>query len=91
MKRKNSSTLTRLVNAVSSLALLVSLIVLFVWGFGIIAISTTVASTCCLVVPVVLSGDAVLEILAGIVEAFVEGIVAVIEGIVSAITGIFSF
>ena len=90
MKRNHRSLLLRIVNAISSLVFVISVVYLFVWGIGVLAVSSTVIAFCFIATPVVIAGEGVLDSILGIVEAFIDGLLAIIEGISNVISGILS-
>jgi hypothetical protein len=58
-------------------------------GFHIAALALLLSATAGVVIPVVLSGVGILEMLSGIFEAMLDGIMAVFEAIADFFTGLF--
>lgn len=85
MKRKDRKLLFRVVNALSSIVLVVSCVYLLFWGLSAAAITTAVVSVCCIGGPVVMSGESTLEIILGIFEALFHAVIDATIGIVEAI------
>ncbi len=79
----------RALNALCAVALLSCVVGMIVFGFHAAAMAFVALSLAGVAPPVVLNGEGILEILAGIVEAVVDGVLAIIEGIASAVAGIF--
>ncbi|MCH8499188.1 MAG: hypothetical protein LAT63_11985 [Marinobacter sp.] len=90
MAKKTKSPLVKLVNAVCSLALFVSIAYLAIAGFSITVASTLAVACMGLAGPAVVGEHGILEMLTAFVEAVVEGVVAVVEAISSVISALFS-
>ncbi|MCW8877175.1 MAG: hypothetical protein OQK04_07425 [Kangiellaceae bacterium] len=90
MKRTKSSKKLKILNAICSLVLIVALFYLVSGGIELAAFGVMTAAIIGVAIPVVIAGGGVLEIIFGIFEALLEGVVAIVEGILGLISGIFS-
>jgi hypothetical protein len=90
LARKDKEVKLRALNAVCSSLLVGAIIYALIASFDLIAISIISASLVGAAIPVVLSGEGILEIIIGVFEAIFEGIVELFAGIVEVISSIFS-
>ena len=90
MNRKEKDLRLRIVNAVCGLLLCIAIIYALVAGFDLLAIGLIASSTIGAAVPVVLAGEGVLEIIVGVLEALLEGVVEIFSAIFGAISNIFN-
>lgn len=79
----------RALNALCVIALLCSITFMLIAGFHFAAIAVVALSLASIATPVVVSGEGIVEMVTGIVEALVDGVIAIIEAIANAIAGIF--
>lgn len=87
MSRKNTPLKRRVISAISSVALIVTSGFVLVAGFNMVSsvvLAVVILSICA---PVIVDGGSILEVISGIVEAFVEGIMIVVD----AVASLFSF
>jgi len=77
----------RILASVSSIALIVSLVVLLIAGSNVAATLIAIAAFGGLAGPAVVAGDSVIECLSGILELFVEGIAEIFAAIGSIFSG----
>lgn len=89
MARKDKSLKLRVFNAVCSTILISAIGYAIIVSWDVFAMGFITASIIGASVPVVLSGEGALEIVLGIFEVLIEGIVELFAGILSAISGIF--
>ena len=89
MKKKNSPTMIKALNAVAVLVLLVALTCILIWGYTATVISMLLGSVCCLAAPVVINSGGITELFTGIFEAFIEGCSVLIDAVVNAFSSIF--
>jgi hypothetical protein len=87
MNRRERPLKKRIISAVSSLALVATGGYVLVAGFTMISSIMLALVLLNICGPVVLDGGGVFEVLTGVVEAFVEGIMIVVD----AIASLFSF
>lgn len=88
MDRENRSLQIRAFNCICSLVLIGSLIYILIVGLEKVAAALLVLSVVSAATPVVFAGGNMLEILVGILEALLEGIMLIVEGIVGIVSGI---
>ena len=87
-KPKRSPAL-RLLNALCATALIAAVIFMLVAGFHFGTVAVAALAVASVATPVVISGVGIVEMLTGLVEALVDGVLAIIECIVSAISALF--
>ena len=87
-KPKRSPAL-RLFNALCATALIAAVIFILVAGFHSGAMAMAALAIASVAVPVVIGGEGIADVLTGLVEALVDGVIAIIECIVGAISGLF--
>ena len=86
---KKKSIYLRLFNTVCSLTFIGAACYLFFAGMDLLAMGIFASSLAALTAPVVVDGGSVVEVLVGIVEAFVEGLALIVEAISSFLGSIF--
>lgn len=90
MKRKERPVLLRVVNAISALVFAFSLVFMLVWGVSLAVVSSAVLAFCCIVAPIAVAGEGLLEILSGSMEALFHAVIDAVVGIFEAISNAFS-
>ena len=90
MKRKERKLLLRIINAISSVALVISSIHLYFWGLSIAAVSGVVVAACCIGGPIVVAGEGAVEVFMGLVEVLFHAVIDALIGIFEAIGNAFS-
>jgi len=88
--KKEKSRMLRMLNSICSGVLISSLVYMLVVGFEFYAMTVMLAAIVGAGAPVVASEDSILEMLTGLFEAIIEGVMAVVSGIVSVISGLFN-
>ncbi len=86
---KKKSIYLRLFNTVCSLSIIVAACYLFFAGMDLLARGILASSLAAMTAPVVFDGGSVVEVLVGIAEAFVEGLVLIFEEIGNIFNSIF--
>ena len=87
MRKKNKSLPRRLFNSIGSLALIGSGGYLLFSGINLIASSVLITAFVLIIVPIATDGGSIFEIVAGIFEAIIDGLVSLVEAVMS----VFSF
>lgn len=87
MNRKDKPLLKRILGTISSFVLIGACGYIFFVGMNLLVGFLLVASILSVATPVVIDGGSLGEIISGVVEAFIEGVM----GIIDAISSIFSF
>ena len=87
MKRKEKPITKRLLSTVSSLALIGASGYMFFAGVNLISGAILAIALISICSPVIIDGGGIIEVISGIFEAFIEGIM----GVIDAITSIFNF
>ncbi|VUD69451.1 hypothetical protein TDB9533_04821 [Thalassocella blandensis] len=87
-RRNNKSIQIKAFNAVCSILLISSIIYILFAGFEVIATGILITSLAASAVPVVVAGEGLVEILVGILEALLEGVMVVVECIASIFSGL---
>lgn len=86
--KENRSLMIRVFNAIFSLIFIVSLVSVLFFGFEKFAIGLLALSVVSVATPVVLATEeGILDILIGIFEAFIEGVMAIVGCISDFISG----
>ena len=80
----------RFLNSFCAFALLGCVIYIIFAGFQAAAVGFALLALASVAVPVAMGGDGILEILSGILEALVEGVLGIFETIADFISGLFS-
>jgi hypothetical protein len=78
----------RAFNAVCATILFVSGLYILFAGMQIVAVAALLCATVGVAIPVVLSGAGILEMLTGIAEAILDGIMAIFDAIASFFSGV---
>lgn len=86
---KKKSIYLRLFNTLCSLTIIGAACYLIFAGMDLLAMGILASSLAAMTAPVVIDGGSVIEVLAGIVEAFVEGLALIVDGISSLLGSIF--
>lgn len=90
MKVKNErSAGLRTFNALCAIVLLIAGLYILIAGFQIVAVAALVCAAAGVATPVVISGDGLLEMISGIFEAILDGIMGILEAIGSFFSGLF--
>ncbi len=84
MKRKDQPLYLRIIGSVASFALVAACLYVFFAGFSVIAGAVMVVAMLSIGGPVAVGGEGLIDVFAGIVEAFIQGIASVFEAIASA-------
>ena len=87
MKRKEKPFGKRLLSTVSSFAFIGACGYMFFAGANLIAGTVLAIALLSICSPVIIDGGSIIEVIGGIFEAFIEGLM----GVVDAISSIFSF
>ena len=90
MRNKEKRSLgLRFLNSFCALALLICIAYMVFAGFQAVVIGVALLALGGLAVPVAMEGEGLVEIIIGISEAVIEGIIAVFEAIANFISGLF--
>jgi hypothetical protein len=89
MSRKKRSIGVRALNAGCAVVLLGAGIYIFMAGFQFAAVAALVCCTVAVATPVFLSGEGILEVISGIFEALLDGLMAILEAIASVFADLF--
>lgn len=87
MSRKDKPLNKRVLNTFGSLALIGAGGYMFFSGLSMLAALIFAVALLSICTPVIVAGGSIIELVTGIVESFVEGVM----GVVDAISSIFSF
>jgi len=87
MTRKSRPLKIRILNAISSFTLIGTSVYLFFTGINLFACAIIAVATLTIITPVAIDGGRVLELLSGIFEAFLDGVITIFE----TIANIFNF
>ncbi len=88
--RKNKTIGMRFLSAVGAFLLIGSVVYIFLAGINLYVGAALTAAVLGLGVPSVSEGESLIEIVVGVFESFVEGVMEVVGGIVDAVSSIFS-
>lgn len=89
MKRVNRSKGLRAFNALCTIVLLFACGLIIIMGFNLPSVAALICAAAGVVTPVLVSGEGVLEMFSGVVDAILDGIVAIVEAIVGVFSGLF--
>lgn len=87
MKRKSKPIIKKVFNTISSFALIGATGYMIFAGINFISGTVLAIALLSICSPVIIDGGSIIEVIGGIFEAFVEGLM----GVIDAITSIFSF
>ena len=90
MKRKERKLLLRILNAISAVVMVFSSIYLFAWEFSMLALAGIIVPLCCVAWPASIAGEGVIQIVFGVAEALLHGVVDSVIGLVEGIGSAFS-
>ncbi len=90
MARKEREIKFRILNAVCSALLLGAICYAFITSFDLIATGLIAVAIIGVATPAVISGDGIFDMLLGIFEGLIEGLVELAAGILSAIANLFN-
>ena len=90
MKTKEDRSIgIKILNSLFATMLLVAVGYILLVGIEVVAMGAIVLALIGMAVPVAMSGEGVLAIVAGVFEALVEGVLVIFEAIANAISGLF--
>ncbi len=90
MRRKDRKVIFRVINAIALIAFVISVVYIYFVGFSFLAISSVIASLCCIGGPVVVAGESAPEMIFEFFEACLHAIIDAVIGIFEAIGNAFS-
>jgi len=88
-ENKKRSVKIRALNAICSSILICSVLYVLIAGVEAIALGAIAVSLVGAATPVVISGEGILGIFSGIIEALFDGVMLLVEGIANAISALF--
>lgn len=83
MGRKDKSIIKRILNSLGSLALIGAGGYMFFAGFSMLSSIIFTAALLSICTPVITDGGSIAEVVTGVVEVFIEGVMGVFEAIAS--------
>lgn len=89
MDKKERPVGLRVLNALCATVLVFSGLYILFSGFQAVAVAALVCAAVAVATPVMVTGEGGLEILTGILDAFLDGIMGIFEAIASFISGLF--
>lgn len=87
-QRKPRHLFVRLINACSSLTVIAAVVYILFAGFTLTSTAVVTVAVVVLAAPVVSAGGSLVEMLSGILEAFMQGLMAIFDVIGSVISGL---
>lgn len=87
-QRKPRHLFVRLINACSSLTVIAAVVYILFAGFTLTSTAVVTVAVVVLAAPVVSAGGSLVEMLSGILEAFIQGLMAIFDVIGSVISGL---
>ncbi|WP_447895669.1 hypothetical protein [Vreelandella sp. GE22] len=91
MAKRTKSRKIAALNIAGSLAIAGATTYMLFAGFNVVGLAIVGVALISVAIPVAATGDSLLEILLGLLEALFEGIMAALEGIFNAICALFSW
>ncbi|MFT6449114.1 MAG: hypothetical protein ACJAW8_001471 [Oleispira sp.] len=90
MKRKERKLLLRILNAISAVVMAFSSIYLFAWEFSMLSLAGIIVPLCCVGWSASIAGEGIVQIVFGVVEALLHGVVDAVIGLLEAVGSAFS-